>query len=476
MKILVDPVYTQRVRICSGSYLAWQIVEEMSKRREDVFFYMILPEEKMEQADWDWINSRPYRDRVTLLDMYTNPVDRLSELYMLRDGLHKILHPLNRNTWDIDIVVSGRIPVLKHMMIHSSRPGGKLRSARAFFGTDNMPCLPGRDTVPWHEHAYADTIMSYAMSDGILISGMWMKKLIAHTAREVLSPAWQKRALANVYGANLIKLERLKMGRDYVPGKDFNIGFTGRITGTRNFEGVAELFRKQFSFPLGPNKACLKFSISTNSQCVGAADAGEIDFIDYQMNDRAAFYTFLETQHLVVNLSSTEDFSITTHETLRHGVPMIVYDRPWTEFLGPDYPFRVKGETEAYALINAFVADYPKMYKLFSDWESTWWKNYVESPETNVTTSEKLIQLINDFEIKRAEAFLKQGAMARERLQSIAETELDLTEIAFESIPKGDRVTSLALGRVPNTLVWKVIAYELGYTDTAKTGIMVRKT
>jgi hypothetical protein len=479
VKVLIDPCYTQRVRICSSSFLGWELVEELCRWRSDVFCYMVLPDfETMEPADWEWVNARPYRDRVQLVQVPTNRVDRTGELYMLREGLHEALHPLNRVTWDIDVVVSSRIPVLKHMMVHSSRPGGKFRSPRMFVGMEDMPCMPFRGTVPWYEHEYGDTLMSYALSDGVIFNGMWMKKTLKPTLREVFAPAWQKRILDNIHEANSVKLERLQIrDKDHMyDGQDFNVGFVGRMTGTRNFEAVAELFRKQFSYPLGPNKAKMKFGISTNSQSTGAGDPGEIDFIDLQMNDRPEFYAFLQNQHVVVNLSSVEDFSMSTYETLRHGVPMIVEDKPWTEFLGPDYPFRVKNQTEAYAVISAFAANYVQMYSLFAAWEATWWKSYVENPGTNVTTGETLIGMITEWEQRRADAFLNQGAMAREWLQSIAQLpdELDLGAKAFENIPKGPQVTTLALGRVPSTLVWKIIAQEFGYRDTGKTGI-VRK-
>lgn len=475
-RILIDPLYTQRPRVCSSSYLAWQLVEALTKWRPDVYISLVVPLDSCEQEDFDFFDAQPGRERVTLVDIFTNRTDRTSELYMLRAGYHEVLHPLSRDHWDIDVVISSRIPVIKHMVVHSNRPGSaKMRSPRMFIGMEDVPCLPFRDTVAWHDHLYVDTLTSYALADAVILNGMWTKKLLRPVLREVLSPAYQKKVLDNLYEANSVKLERLRMGRSYTQGEDFNIGFVGRITATRNFNDVAEIFRNQFSYPLGPNKKHIKFGISTNSQSSGAGDPGEIDFIDLQMNDRPKFYEFLDKQHLVLNLSSVEDFSMSTYETLLHGVPMIVYAQPWTELLGPDYPFRVKNEVEVYAAINRFTTNYEQEYAKFVAWEATWWAAAVASPIWNVTTGEKVIQLIEDFEVRRREAYKHQGVSMRERLLPYTHDQtLNLNDFVFDGLSKDSKTTSLSLGRVPSSLVWKMVAYSLGYKDTMTTGVMTK--
>ena len=472
MKLLLDPVYTQRPRVCSTSYLMWELIEQLTYARDDVFFYVLYPPERMEEADWTFM--KRFEDRVTLLPMSQSTSDRLSELYMMRNSLRFYLNPWCLKCWDVDVVVSSRMPVMKHYGIHSSREGSKaMKHSRMYVGLEEMPVLPFRDTVPWSSVVYPDTLVSYGLLDAVLVNHQWMTKLLRPYLREVLSPAWQKKVLENLHEVVPVKLDRLKMKKEY-HGGDFNVTFVGRITGTRNFEGALDVFRKQFSYPLGKNKQAMKFLVSTNTEAVNV-DYGETDFIDIQMNDRPKFYSFLDQAHVAVNLSTVEDFSLTTYETLRAGVPTIVGTYPWNDFLGPDYPFRVKNNVEAYGMLNAFAADYATMYHKFKAWEATWWKSYVEGP-LNVTTSERLLQLIAKFEEHRKEQFHAAPSF-QEMLDGTpqADGKLDLSAYLKKHGKMFSEVQesfSLTLGRYPTTLFLKLAAMQQGWRDTNQCGIM----
>lgn len=479
MKVLLDTVFTQRPSVCSTSYLMWEIVERLSAWRPDVFFYFLYPPHKMEKQDWDFMDR--FKDRVTLLPLEQSTSDRVSELHMLRNDLRLYLNPWSEYTWDTDVVLSSRMPVLKHMRVHASRfMGQQMPSQRAYIGIEEMPILPFRDTVPWSEWQYADTLMSYALSDSTLVCHQWMKGLLKPVAKEVLSPAWAKKVLDNVHEVVPVKLQRLRLKTDLYSSGPFKLTFVGRITGTRNFGDVAELFRKQFSYPLGKNKQDMQFLVSTNSEAAGAGKYGETDFIDLRMNNREQFYEFLKTAHVAVNLSTVEDFSLSTYETLLAGVPTIVDDHPWNAFLGPDYPFRCNSKLESYALVNAFAGDYAAQYQRFRDWESTWWKSYVEGP-LNVTTSEKLITILEAFECRRSTFLKGKGGSFVERLREVevVDGQMDLTKYFKEKDTCRMEHTvaahfSLPLGRVPSTLMLKLLAEQAGWKDTNKTGVMKR--
>lgn len=477
MKILFDPVYTQRPDVCSTSYLVWELIDQLCAWRPDVFFYVCYPPHKMDEQAKAFMSKHP--DRVTLIPLEQSTSDRVSELYMLRNDFRLLLNPWSEKTWDIDVVVSSRIPVLKHMRVHSSRfMGHTMPSQRLYVGLEEMPVLPFRQTVPWSETLYPDQIMSYGLADAVLVCHQWLIKSLKPVLRDVLSPAWQKRVLSKIHEVLPVKLGRLVPKTEMYAQGDFNVTFVGRVTGTRNFGDAAELFRKQFSYPLGPGKQSMKFLISTNSESIGAGKYGEIDFVDMQMNNREEFYQFLKTAHVAISLTTVEDFSMTTYETLRAGVPIIMYDYPWNEFLGPDYPFRVNTEIEAYAMVNAFAADYAKQYARFVQWEATYWKSYVEG-SMNVTASECLIGLLEDFEQRRNEHLHGKGGSFVEQLQSIAPVDglLNLTQYIkdhgtshmVESVPEH---FSLPLGRVPSTLILKLMAQLQGWRDTNVTGVM----
>ena len=481
MKVLLDTVYTQRPDVCSTSYLMWEIIERLSAWRKDVFFYLLYPPHKMDTQAQEFLSRQG--DRVTLLPLEQSTCDRLSEMYMLRNDLRFYLNPWSASTWDTDVVISSRMPVIKHMRVHESRmQGSAMPSYRMHIGLEEMPVLPFRDTVPWSDELYADTLMSYALNDATVVSHQWLKDSLRPVLREVLSPAYQKRVMDRLHETVPVKLQRLNLKARMYTGGKFNVTFVGRMTGTRNFGDVAELFRKQFSYPLGKNKQQMQFLISTNSQSMGAGKYGETDFIDLRMNNRQQFYEFLNTADIAVNLSTVEDFSLSTYETLLAGVPLIVHARPWNAFLGPDYPFRVTNETEAYALVNAFAADYQGQYLRFRRWESTYWKTYIEGP-LNVTTSETLVKLLEDFQHRRNARIDGHGGSFRQEMQKLHDStpgnRIDLNAYIkegdksklFESVASHH---SLALGRFPSTLILKMVLQELGWKDSLECGVLVR--
>lgn len=473
MKFLFDPVYTNRPSVCSTSYLCWELIENLMAWRDDTYFYVVYPPNRCDDKDRDFLAR--YADRVTLLPVEECTSDRVSEAYMLRNSLRFLLNPWADKAWDVDVILSSRMPVLKHMRVHSSRNMGKMMpSYRMYVGLEEMPILPFRDTVPWSDYLYPDTLMSYALCDAVLVNNQWTKQAMKPVLKEVLSPAYQKRVMDNLHEVVPIKLQRLVLKEEMYKKGEFRACFVGRITSTRNFGDVVDLFRKTFAYPIGKNRADIKFAVSTNSMSMGSANYGEMDFIDLQMNDREKFYAFLHGAHVVLNLSTVEDFSLSTYETLRRGVPIIVYDEPWNQFLGPTYPFRAKSEVEAYAILTAFASDYASQYSRFANWECTYWKQYVEGP-LNVTTGEKLVELVTKFVQRREEVTKSIGGNYRHQLQSIAGDEIDLSKYIRENgrmLSEVPEHFSLPLGKVPTTLTMKLVAQRMGYTDTNRCGLM----
>lgn len=477
MKILFDPVYTQRPRVCSTSYLVWELIERLSSARADLFFYVLYPPDKMQPEDWEFCQR--FSDRVTLLPLEQSTQDRLAELMMLRNSLRFYLNPWNLDCWDVDVVVSSRIPMLKYYPLHSARQGSrKLPSHRYFVGLEEMPLLPFRDTVPWSDWMYPDQLVSYGLTDATLVNHQWMAQSLKPALREVFSVAWQKRILEKLHEVVPVKLERFKTEKTYTDG-DFNVTFVGRITSTRNFQAALDVFRDQFAFPLGKNKQKMRFLISTNSQTV-TGEYNDWDFIDLQMNDRPKFYEFLKQAHVAVNMTTVEDFSLSTYETLKAGVPIIVGTYPWNEFLGSSYPFRVKNETEAYAMLNAFAANYTAMYEKFKSWESSWWDFYVNRSGLNVTTSERLLELLGKFESWRSEK-LGEGGYYLEHLSKVpvVNGKIDMNAYLKENGKMFERGKikeefSLPLGRYPNTLLFKLVAQRHGWKETNQCGVMTK--
>lgn len=483
MKILFDCVYTHRPSICSTSYLVWQLIEDMMAWRDDTFFYVMYPPNRMKDGDAEFIGR--YKDRVRLIPIESETMDRVSELFVLPRDLRKYLVPWNPETWDVDIVVSSRVPMLAHMVPHFSRyQGKKLRSTRAVFGLEEMPFLPFRDTIPWSDELHMLTLASYLKADGVLVNHQWMKKPLTPVAKDLLSMSSVRKLFENIHEVVPVKLKRLNLKTEmYKDGDQFTAAFVGRVTSTRNFQQVADLFRKQFSYPLGKNRNCMEFKVSTNSASMGNSNYGDISFIDMQANDRPKFYEFLKGCQIAVNLTPVEDFSLSTYETLMAGIPMVVLDKDWNLFLGPDYPFRVKSTVEAYAILAEFAKDYEKMYARFRHWEETWWKDYVEGP-LNVTTGERLIQLIEKFDVRRQEKLdaANNGGVYHQDALMLTEGRPEFVDLtAFLATKDGafhpdrpNNVYDIPLGRAPTNLLMKLIVQRLGYVDTNTPGLMRR--
>jgi len=479
MKFLFDICYTNRPRVCSTSYLVWNLIQDLIKWRDDTFFYVLYPPNKMEATDWQFLNQFP--DRVTLLPLHQCTSDRISEEYMLRNQLRYYLNPWCEYAWDVDIVVSSRIPVLKHMRVHAARDNGKaMRSLRMYVGLDEMPILPFRKTIPWSDSMYPDTLISYGLVDAVIINNQWTKTELKLILKEVFSPSWQQKIMNNIHEAVPEKLERFTIRDTLFNSGEFRLSFVGRITKTRNFDGVADLFRKQFSYPVGKNRDAIKICVSTNSEVI-TGKMGEIGFIDIQMNDRKRFHEFLDKSHLVVNLSTVEDFSLSTYEALRRGVPVLVSDKPWTNFLGPSYPFRVHGLTDAYAMVSSFISDYATQYQKFVEWENTYWKKYVEG-SFNVSTGEVLIRTVSEFEKKRQvvcrDRQLGGAYVSQVKKIPSVRSSINLTEYIKQHGRMLGNVSdhfSLPVGRVPATLLFKLVAEQLGYVDTNDTGVMKKR-
>ena len=276
-----------------------------------------------------------------------------------------------------------------------------------------------------------------------------------------------------------VKLQRLSL-KPRPLDKELRVVFAGRMTGTRNFKEVAELFRKQFSYPLGKNGVEVKFIISTNSLSSGSTKHGDISFVEVQHNDRAKFHAMLAEAHVVVNLSTVEDFSLSTYEPLQLGVPVITLDKPWTGFLGADYPFRMEGFTQAYAMITAFATDYAAQYQRFVEWEKTTWRDFVYGPK-NRTTFEAVDSLMRYHQqdlfdrLKASEG----GAVYKEIVAECGKREgdtVDALKVAREMGRFEDKGDSYAIpvGKRPNLYLLKPHMNLAGWQDTNEPGVFRR--
>lgn len=478
-KLLIDPVYTGRPSTCSTSYLAWEIIRDLAAWRADAFFYLLCPQDKLaDETQRAFLEQFP--ERVKLVPIEAITMDRMQELQRFTSDLTGVLHPGNLVAWDADIIITSRIPQMVNFRTNLGRPNAFGRGTyQAIYGLEEMPIYSFRDTVPWGNTGEMDlhSLAAYQMADGVIINNLWTKTKVTQVARQWLSPSRVRELDGKMYEAVPVTLERLKLKTKlWQPGETFNVAFVGRVTGTRNFQEVAELFRKQFSFGLG--KEHVKFIVSTQSQSFGSINVGEIDFVDVEHNGREAFHQMLkERAHVVVNLSTVEDFSLSTYEPLAYGVPVIVPDREWTGFLGKDYPFRAADFTEAYALVREIIHDYATMYDKFRAWEQTTWAELVAGPR-NVKTADILKGLIEQHEAKLMSMLdtREVGARYREIVAKVVAEGRDKVDmrklIEDEGLLPMDHKGLVPLNKRPSYYLLKVLMNRAGYRDTVETGVV----
>jgi hypothetical protein len=482
VKVLIDATYTGRPSTCSTSYLSWKVITEIASAHPDAFFYLTAPREYIEQEDqlafW---NAQQYSDRVHLLPVDSMVVDRMAELYKFTDQVIDYVGPTSDYCWDADVLVTTRVSQITNFRTNTSRNVGFGKGTyRGIFGLDEMPMLGFRDTVAWGNSGQVDlnTFAQYLAADGLIISDLWTKKKMLQLAREYLTPSRCIELAGHVQEALPVKLTPLALKQPKQP-KEFNVIFAGRMTGTRNFKEVAELFRKHYSMPLGKGK--MNFIVSTQSMSTGASNPGEIDFVTLEKNNREQFYALLKDRaHVVVNLSTVEDFSLSTYEPLLFGTPVVVPDRPWSDFLGPDYPFRAKSFTEAYAIVKDMERDYPAAYAKFVAWHESYWVPFVNGPRNRSTPSvlRGLIEAYQDKLFTKLKETTLGGAFRdiAQRIVDEGHKEVDL----LDYVRKNDLIVwhkdwkRVPQTKRPNLHLLKLIMHLHGYVDTLEVGV-VRK-
>lgn len=482
MKIFVEPVYTARPTVCSTSFLVWKLIAELAAKHDDYFFYLTYPKKYEEDEEqMKFLQRMP--DRVKLFPMHYQTHDRTEELFKTSTEMVAMLEPGITPIWDFDIMLTSRIPQIPFMRAHTNREVSFNKGTyRGFIGLEEMPVFSFRDSVSWGNGGRMDlnSFGAYLNSDGIVVNNLYTGAEISKLAREWLSPSRTISLMKNIKEAVPVRLERLADNPKPVK-KEVTVAFTGRITGTRNFGQIATLFRQHAAMPLGKNGIKTNFVASTHSLSTGSIATGEIDFIEMRHNNREQFHAFLQNEaHVVVTLSTTEDFSLSTYEPLLYGVPVIVPDRKWASFLGDDYPFIAADHKAAYALVKEFITNYDEMYAKFRAWEERTWKKLVDGPR-NRTTTEAVEELIDAHEARADDWLINSdgGDFYRKIIARVSKAKGKVIDVMAEAQKDGQTFVCpneswrhVPVGRRPNMYLFKRYLKLAGWTDTLEPGVM----
>jgi hypothetical protein len=450
----------------------------------ELFFYVLYPDMEFSIETEEWLSSqiKPVSGRMQIIKYSTKIRDRMEEHYKFSTELYRLMCPdTNNGLWDAEVVITSRITQIPMFKTASGRvvgfDGG---SYRAVIGLDEMPIFPFRKTVSWGSHMALTSMNCYLMSDGIVVNNLWTKNRVLQEARLHLSPINTKKILTKIYETVPVELQTLKIKKTVKPLTDVcNVLFCGRMTGTRNFKGVLALFRKQFSYTVGRNIE-VKFKVSTQSLSTGGAAITDDKFLEYVLNNREGFYKMLEQEaHVVVNLSTVEDFSLSTYEPLLYGVPVIVSDKDWTNFLGDSYPYRASTEIEAYSMIKSAITNYPAFYKRFADWHKTYWVDFVKSMQGNSTTTQ-VYALLQEHKKKLHDNFHYKdlGGSYKAMVQTMLVRKPKKVDIIAELKKQGVYyhvdLNKVPIAKLPSVITIKFLLRKAGYEDTNETGVMIR--
>lgn len=487
-KIIFDPVYTGLPSTCSTSYLVWELIEELSKWRDDYYFYLFYPHEVMDD-EYEMEFLRRHTDRVTILPVEAVISDRKRSFWSLASDVYELIAPGLHPGWDAEFVVTSRIPQIPAFKHVSGKAGGWSQNLpRHVFGLEEMPMLSFRETTTAHPEQFdLITYTAYRLSDGVIFNNSWTKKLLMKEGRKHLSPGHLKEMGNKIVEAVPIPLTPLNLRSTHQLEGDFHVVFTGRMTATRRFKDVLRVFTNTFAYDVGGKKKHVRYTISTNSRSAGsssALDGTTGEFVDLQMNNRASFHKLLhEKAHVVVNLSVVEDFSLSTYEPLLFGIPVIVADKPWSEFLGKDYPFRAASNTEAYALVKEFIHNYEAMYEKFRAWEATTWREVIASA-LNTTTATHLKEMLVRAEKEIDDWFLEpstgtrelRGGSYKEEADELVKDRPEFIDLTahFSELYDERNLRRVAVGKRPTFLMLKRLVMLRGYRDTQQLGVLQR--
>lgn len=460
----------------------WELVERLKAQRDDVFFLMMVPKSAMDNEVEQKFLLR-YPDRVRLIPYDGGTRDRMREIWTFPTEFADLLHPASKQAWDVDAIVTSRMHQLAMFRYNSARRSSYGRgSMRYIVGMEEMPIFGFSQTVAWHEEEFTDlvSLANYAAADKVAISSFWGKRRVLQSARAWLSPSKARALESQIIEGAPATLERLKLKIGKAP-EVTQVVFCGRAVSSGNFQAVAETFRKQFSFPVG--KGQMEFSVSTNSAGVSAEKFGDMSMVSIEQNGREAFYEFLDKRATVaLNLSQVNDFSMSTYEMLLHGVPVIVYEKDWTDFLGSDYPFRVKTEVEAYAMVNWFAQDYVGAMAAFAKWEGSTWKALTEAC-VGKSTPDQVADLVLKHEADLQKWIVDGGigSSYKELMQKLAADTAPGTKLDLDKALRGAKMQAPSdlsyknvIGRTPIFQMVKQLALLEGFTDTLETGVVMR--
>ncbi|MCK5788849.1 MAG: hypothetical protein KAH32_07610 [Chlamydiia bacterium] len=370
MKVLIDTIFANNPSHCASTIKMRKIVEYVIDRRDDVYFYWLVPE----YADEEQLNWFPQHTQIKYI-RYGYSKDRMREFMRVTKEFEKLVS-FQGDLWDWDYCLTNRTSMVAHIKALANKPSRiTLNWSKRVFLIEAMPVMSFKFAVPLST-VKAQTTMTlngYLNADKTAISTFWEKGVILQEARKYLSASSIKYIRDTMIESSAVHVDstglktKKSITRMLKNDRPFSVGHIGRMTHLSSPESVFSIMEKQWIMHSGKQKE-LRFMISTQSKVTGRVNVP--DFIKLHQLAREDFWDLVkEEMDVFIFLSKEEDYSMSLMEPLILGCPAIVAKTRWAiPTLGEDYPFFVTGTKEGYAMLRAFYDDYAGMYAKFVKW------------------------------------------------------------------------------------------------------------
>lgn len=425
MRILFDPVYSTYPRKCSSAFKFKLMAERLLATYDDAQIIWRIPEWSKDE-DKEWLPNDPRILPVIAPHARTN---RIAEYTQIRDDLADQLAAYGGGAFT-DLVVTMRTGVASQMRMQMACARSRWKDRRLVV-MEEMAILTDRAHIGGVKHPLQDltTISGYMASDATLITAGHVRDKIVQASKRFFSPSTVMDLRQKLKLVSPIDLFEFKTKPPH-KGGPLKMLYTGRMNMSTSNTEVS--FKAMESAFIMAGEETPDLTISTQS---AAAKADYPEWGDLQHNDREAFWELLEHgSDIAVYTTVDAEFSLTLIEPLCFGVPVMVIRKPWSEALiGKDYPFFVKGATEAYAFIKMFQDDYDGMYAKFIEWRDGEFKQRFEK---GGVYERRLVDVVMD------QAAELQGLVEDPGIQQFR---MSFAETLAEQVPEGEPFTMFDL-------------------------------
>ena len=431
MKLLFDPIYTNDPSFCVMAFKMQTAARLLVEWRDDIFIRFLLPAPANALAK-GWTTDESWLFRHPQVEYHQVPAyrDRMKEYYRYADEL-RWMTTFNGPFWDTDLVLTCRVPMVPH--IKTNLTGIRFPAARwsrKVAVIDDMPVMSFKECVGQCVPEVQDLqhVASYLASDLNLFINPWEREQVLQLARQWLAPSRVKELTDKSRHSVPVQIKAVKqkdplvVAKTHNRQKDFTVGYTQRFeVAHRRSTAVLKTMEQHWIYRGG--KGRVRFLCTSNSKVAKTGDVETIG-IEFTRPKREEFWRLMrEEVDVIIVLTRDDGYALSLLEPLVNGTPAAVYKAPYAvAMLGPDYPFFIQSDGEAYGLVKAFMDDYEGLYARFAEWQTSqllprllernhqWFpfqiKTFIEEMEAEARTKLPLLTSNNTV----VEVLLEQGA------------------------------------------------------------------